>query len=71
MTLELKCVVEANLIRVSYHFISHSFHFKWSLRKLNQDNAEAHTVAVLTLVLPPTLVTMVAATVLAIGREDQ
>ena len=34
-------------------------------------NAEAHTVAVLTLVLPPTLVTTATATMRAIGREDQ
>ena len=31
---------------------------KWNLKKLNQVNAEAHTVAVLTLILPCTLVTM-------------
>ena len=36
-----------------------------------QINAEAHTVAVLTLVLPPTLVTMATATMQAIGKEDQ
>ena len=34
-------------------------------------NAEAHTVAVLTLVLPPTLVTTATATMQTIGREDQ
>ena len=44
---------------------------KWSLRKLNQVNAEAHTVAVLTLVLNPTLVTTATATMQEIGREDQ
>ena len=43
----------------------------WSSRKLNQVNAKAHTVAVLTLILPPTLVTMTTATMRAIGREDQ
>ena len=34
-------------------------------------NAEAHTVAVLTLVLPSTLVTTATATMQAIDREDQ
>ena len=32
---------------------------------------EAHTVAVLSLVLPPTFVTTAIATMQAIGREDQ
>ena len=41
---------------------------KWSLRKLNYVNAEAHTIAVLTLVLPPTLVTTAAATMRATAR---
>ena len=43
--------------------------FIWSLRKLG--NAEAYTVAVLTLILPPTLVTTTTATMRATGREDQ
>ena len=34
-------------------------------------NVEAHTVAVLTLVLPPTLVATETATMRTIGREDQ
>ena len=34
-------------------------------------NAEAHTVVVVTFVLPPTLVTTAIATMRAIGREDQ
>ena len=38
---------------------------------LNLVNAEAHTVAVLTLVLYGTLVTIAITTVRAIGREDQ
>ena len=40
--------------------------FIWSL-----SNPEAYTVAELTLVLPPTLVTTTTATMRAIGREDQ
>ena len=39
--------------------------------EVKQVNAEAHTVAVLTFVLPPTLVTMATATMQTIGREDQ
>ena len=39
--------------------------------EFKKDNAEVHTVAVLTLVLSCTLETMAATTMRAIGREDQ
>ena len=42
VALELKLVVETNLIRVSYHCISHSFHFKSHLKQLYLSNKTEH-----------------------------
>ena len=36
--LRVKCVIETNLIRVSYHCISHYFHFNISFKQLYTSN---------------------------------
>ena len=38
MVLELKCVIETNLIRVSYRCKSHSFHFNSYLKQVYISN---------------------------------